>query len=232
MSELVRDERRAPDSHLSGGRSAASVPRAAVQASDSYPRGADGKPSDSALTAYGKTADGNLMKSRQKSSNSAEKIKLTVRLNYETVMELKLFCALKKKLLAEVVETAVSDFCSRQSARDMMIDDDALWNQSSTKREHHHRIQRIYERLTGNNWRRSDDEALKRLPRDLPLEVIEMAMLMAALRARTAVRSFAYFVPEILTPDYAVVKAPDQYLRYLWRKFEALKQATTKEPEP
>lgn len=208
-------ECRRSDSNLTRGRSSNSTSGAAVQAASST-LPADGKPSDSALTADGKTADGNAPKSRQDPSRGADKIKVTLRLNPEIVMELKLFCALKKRRLAEVVESAVSDFCSRQPHGYDDLDDDGL-----EQDQHHQVIRRLYERLTGNAWRDSDSKTLQRIPMTIPLEVIEMAMLMARLRAKTPIRSLAYFVPEILNPDYARVKTQDHYLRYLWRKFEA-----------
>jgi hypothetical protein len=47
-------------------------------------------------------------------------------------------------------------------------------------------------------------------------------MLMARLRAPRPIRSFAYFVPEILNPGYLEVKQSADYIRYLRKKLEAL----------
>jgi hypothetical protein len=112
---------------------------------------------------------------------------------------------------------AVSDLISRHG-RGVMIDDGDL----SHGANHHHQVRALYGRLTGNAWRSADEQALRRLACDLPVERIEMAMLVARLRARRPIRSFAYFVPEILNRDYDAIKAPGYYLRSLWRKFEAI----------
>jgi hypothetical protein len=53
-------------------------------------------------------------------------------------MERKLFCALKKKELAEAVEMAVSDLICRQ-ARGVMIDDGDL----SHGANHHHQVRAL-----------------------------------------------------------------------------------------
>jgi hypothetical protein len=68
------------------------------------------------------------------------------------------------------------------------------------------------------------------LPRALRIERIEMATLVARLRARRPIRSFAYFVPEILNRDYDAIKAPEYYLRYLWGKFEAMAKSGDDRP--
>jgi len=199
-------------------RSSDSGLRAAVNASDSHPR-ADGKTADSTLPSDGKTADGNRLKSRQEPSKNGDKIKLTLRLKPEIAMDLRLFCALKKRRLAEVVEVAVMEYCSRQQHGIDDLDDDDL-----SQSNHHHQIRLIYKRLTDNEWRSSDDKALKRLPMDLPIERIEMAMLMARLRAPSKIRSFGYFVPEILNPGYLGVRQSADYIRYLWKKLELQSQ--------
>jgi len=135
-------------------------------------------------------------------------------------MELKLFCALKKKPLAAVVEAAVNDFCSRHWHGIDDLDDDGVLPR--TVLETRNSIIKIYGKLTGNPWRQRDSEALKRMPPDIPLEVVEMAMLMARLRAPGPIHSFAYFVSEILNPSYLKVKGRADYIRYLRRKVDAL----------
>lgn len=57
--------------------------------------------------------------------------------------------------------------------------------------------QKIYQDLTGNKWKKSDQEAYKKI-HDIPLATIEQAIQLAKQRATNRPNSFNYFVKEIL----------------------------------
>lgn len=194
----------------------------------SAPSPGNGKPSNGSVPSDGKLAAVTDRSDGSGAVPSARRQKLTVRINYETYMELKLFCAFRGRSLGEVVEGAVKEYLCRHSGPDDVSDrdDGDFTDHSNSGRETENTIINLYTELTGNRWTKRDGQAYRRI-RGVPLECVQMAMLMAALRAPRPIRSFAYFVPEILNPDYRQMKAPAEYTQYLRRKLALKRQAQT-----
>ncbi len=62
---------------------------------------------------------------------------------------------------------------------------------------HQSEMMRIYQKITGNNWTKTDRAAYEKIKK-IPLSIIEQAMLITAQRAATRPNSLNYFVKEIL----------------------------------
>ncbi|GEM_PF-4043762 len=194
----------------------------------SVPRPGNGKPSDGSVPSGGKLAAVTDRSDGSGAVPSVQRQKLTVRVNYEIYMELKLFCAFRGRSLSEVVEGAVKEYLCRHSRADDVSDrdDGDSTYHSSSGRETENTIINLYTELTGNRWTKRDQQAYQRI-RAVPLEGVQMAMMMAALRAPRPIRSFAYFVPEILNPDYQRVRSSAEYMRYLRYKLARKRQTET-----
>lgn len=62
---------------------------------------------------------------------------------------------------------------------------------------HQDETMRIYQKITGNNWTKTDRAAYEKIKK-IPLSIIEQAVLITAQRAATRPNSLNYFVKEIL----------------------------------
>jgi hypothetical protein len=71
-------------------------------------------------------------------------------------------------------------------------DDDDLKNYD----HHQSETMRFYEELTGNKWKKADDETYLKI-KNVPLEMIEQGIRLATQRATSRPNSLAYFVKEI-----------------------------------
>jgi hypothetical protein len=66
------------------------------------------------------------------------------------------------------------------------------------KHDHHQKeVVRVYEGITGNKWKKIDDDSYLKI-KEVPSEIIEQAIRLAAQRATSRPNSLAYFCKEIL----------------------------------